>query len=240
MSPEPVEQTLEAQKRAAAEAAVEENVSDGMLVGLGTGSTAAWAVRRVGELLAAGDLHSVRGVATSRATEELAREAGIPLEEAGDGAPDVVIDGADEISPSLDLVKGLGGALLREKIVALSARTQPALIVVADDSKLVETLGRGPIPVEAEPFGWRATRRALESLGCEAVLRTDDDQPLHTDGGHLTLDCRFEHIPDPAALDAGIKRIPGALETGIFAGLARAAFVATHSGVRTLTPTDSS
>lgn len=241
MGAEPVERELEAQKQAAARAAVAECVSDGMLVGLGTGSTAAWAVRSIGELLAAGELRGVRGVATSRATEELAGEVGIPLEEAGDGAPDLVIDGADEISPSLDLIKGLGGALLREKIVALSARAQPALIVVADDSKLVDALGGGLLPVEAEPFGWRATLRALESLGCEAAPRTDDSgKHTRTDGGHLTFYCRFGNIPDPAALDAEIKRIPGALETGLFTGLARAAFVATHSGVRTLTPMHSS
>lgn len=236
MGVEPVERTPEEQKRAAAEAAVEECVSDGMLVGLGTGSTAAYAVRRVGELIAAGELRSVRGVATSRATEELADEAGIPLEEVGDGAPDVVIDGADEISPSLDLIKGLGGALLREKIVAFSGHPQPALVVIADDSKLVDALGGGLLPVEVEPFGWRATRRALEALGCEAVPRAEKGQHLYTDGGNLTLDCHFGSVYDPSALDAEIKSIPGALETGLFAGVVRTAFVASHSGVRTLTP----
>lgn len=236
MGAEPVGWTPEEQKRAAAEAAVKDCVSDGALVGLGTGSTAACVVRRIGELLSAGELRGVRGMATSRATEELASEAGIPLKEVGDGEPDVVIDGADEISPSLDLIKGLGGALLREKIVAFSSHAQPALIVVADDSKLVDTLGGGPLPVEVEPFGWRASRRALESLGCEAVPRVENSRHAYTDGGHLTLDCHFGHIPYPSELDAEIKRIPGALETGIFTGVAHTAFVAASSGVRTLTP----
>lgn len=235
MSTEPIERTLDEQKQAAAEMAVEECVSDGMLVGLGTGSTAACAVRSIGERLGDGRLRGVRGVATSRQTEELAAQAGVPLEE--DGEPDVVIDGADEISPSLDLIKGLGGALLREKIIADSARQQPALIIVADDSKLVDALGDGPLPVEVEPFGWRATLRALQSLGCEATPRTgEDERPLHTDGGHLTMDCRFGHITDPASLDARIKRIPGAIDTGLFVGMTRAVYVADRSSLRILTP----
>ena len=238
MSTEPVQRTLDEQKQAAAAMAVEECVSDGMLVGLGTGSTAACAVRSIGERIGDGRLRGVRGVATSRQTEELAAQAGIPLQE--DGAPDVVIDGADEISPSLDLIKGLGGALLREKIIAASARQQPALIIVADDSKLVDALGPGPLPVEAEPFGWRATLRALENLGCEAAPRADNGQHLYTDGGHLTIDCRFGYITDPASLDARIKRIPGAIETGLFFGMTRSAFVADRSGVRVLTPIHSS
>ncbi len=234
MSTEPIERTLDEQKQAAAEMAVEECVSDGMLVGLGTGSTAACAVRSIGERLGDGRLRGVRGVATSRQTEELAAQAGVPLEE--DGEPDVVIDGADEISPSLDLIKGLGGALLREKIIADSARQQPALIIVADDSKLVDALGDGPLPVEVEPFGWRATLRALQSLGCEAVPRADNGQHLCTDGGHLTMDCRFESITDPASLDARIKRIPGAIDTGLFVGMTRAVYVADRSSLRILTP----
>ena len=237
MSTGPVEQTLDELKQAAAEMAVEECVSDGMLVGLGTGSTAACVVRGIGNRIGDGRLRGVQGIATSRQTEELAAGTGIPLQE--DGAPDVVIDGADEISPALDLIKGLGGALLREKIIAASARQQPALIIVADDSKLVDALGDGPLPVEVEPFGWRTTLRALETLGCKATPRADNGQHLHTDGGHLTLDCRFGHITDPASLDARIKRIPGAIETGLFAGMTRSAFVADRSGVRVLTPVHS-
>jgi len=219
---------VEEQKRDAAFAAVDRYAESGMILGLGSGSTVAFAVQRVGELLAGGGLRDVRGIPTSERTAALAREVGVPLLSLSDARPRLTIDGADEIGPDLALIKGLGGALLREKIVA--AASERGLVVVAEGSKPVEVLGStAPLPVEVEPFGWEATLEALSTLGCEPVLRMDREDPEHpfvSDGGHYTADCRFPSIPDPASLEAEIKRIPGALECGLFVGLARAAVVA--------------
>lgn len=178
-----------------------------------------------------GELHSVKGIPTSRVTEALARKVGVPLVDLEDQIPDVVLDGADEIGPNLALVKGHGGALLREKIVAAAA---DGLVVVADTSKMVEELGQTRIPVEIEPFGWKATLRSLVSFGCEAKLRARGGSATVTDGGHFVADCSFGPILDPAFLDAEIKRLPGAIETGLFVDLTRAAVVAGQSGVEIL------
>ncbi|MDP8950058.1 MAG: ribose-5-phosphate isomerase RpiA [Actinomycetota bacterium] len=202
-----------------------------MTVGLGTGSTVFWTVKRLGELLDRGELRDVRGIPTSTRTGELAREEGIPLISLSEARPDLTIDGADEIGPGLALIKGRGGALLREKIVAAAGRT---LIVIADGSKLVNSLGEGPLPVEVEPFGWEATAEALASLGCEPELRMEGTEPFVTEGGHYTVDCLFPSIPDPTSLEAGIKLIPGALECGLFTGLAQAAVVAREGGIEIL------
>ena len=226
-------------KRAAAEGAVEKYVRSGMVLGLGTGSTADFEVRRMGELIASADLVDVRGVATSERTAELAREVGVPLLPLSEVRPRLTIDGADEIGPGLALIKGRGGALLREKIVAHASGAaggagEAALIVVADGSKLVDVLGEGPLPVEVEPYGWEATLEALKSLGCEPEIRmdgADPERPFVTDGGHYTADCLFrEGITDPGALEDELRRIPGALECGLFVGLARAVVVAHDDG----------
>ena len=224
-------QSPEELKRTAAERAVEGYVESGMVLGLGTGSTAAFVVHRVGELIASGELRNVQGIATSERTAALAKEMGIPLLTLSEARPAVTIDGADEIEPGLALIKGRGGALLREKIVA-HAGGADSLVVVADGSKLVGSLGEGPLPVEVEPFGWEATLESLASLGCEPELRMEGPRsPFVTDGGHYTADCLFPSIPDPAALEAEIKRLPGALESGLFVGLSRAAVVARAGGV---------
>jgi ribose 5-phosphate isomerase A len=220
---------LEDLKRAAAERAVAEYVRSGMVLGLGTGSTASCAVRKIGELIARGNLENVRGVATSARTAALAKEVGIPLVTLSEARPLLTIDGADEASPDLALIKGRGGALLREKIVAHASE---GFIVVADESKLVESLGAGPLPVEIDPFGWEITLEALKALGCEPELRMDHANPEHpyvTDGGHYTADCLFRSIPDPTSLEGEIKRIPGALECGLFVGLTWAVVVG-HPG----------
>ena len=216
--------------QAAATAAVDACVESGMIVGLGSGSTASQAVRRIGERLASGELREVQGVPTSETTAKIAREVGIPLLDLSEARPEITIDGADEISPSLALIKGHGGALLREKIVAAASGT---LIIVADDSKLVDSLGRDALPVEVEPFGWQSTFEALASLGCEPhrrLIDEDPERPFVTDGGHYTVDCLFPGIEEPAALEAEIRRIPGALECGLFVGLARTAYVAGADG----------
>ncbi len=223
-------------KRDAAHAAVERFVRDGATVGLGSGTTSAFVVMRIGELLEAAELRGVRGIPTSESTAALAREVGIPMVSLAEARPALTLDGADEISPGLAAVKGLGGALLREKIVAASSTT--GLVLVADATKTVDALGtRSPLPVEVDPFGWQATLDALFTLGCEPRLRMDGADPEHpfvTDGGHYTADCAFEGIEDPAALEAAIKAIPGALECGLFVDLAVAAVVAGEDGVRVL------
>jgi ribose 5-phosphate isomerase A len=221
---------LDELKRAAAERAVAEYVESGMIVGLGTGSTAAFVVRRVGELISSGELEDVRGVATSKQTAELAGEVSVPLVTLAEARPVVTIDGADEIGPGLALIKGGGGSLLREKIVAHATESGGGLVVVADGSKLVGSLGRHPLPVEVERFGWEVTLQALASLGCEPELRMDDKDPFITDGGHYTADCRFGSVPDPAGLEREVKSIPGALECGLFVGLARTAVVSRPDG----------
>ena len=218
---------MEELKRAAAYRAVEAYVEPGMDVGLGTGSTASWVVKRIGELLSAAELREVRGIPTSERTAELAREVGIPLVSFSEARPDLTIDGADEIDPALDLIKGRGGALLREKIVAFAG---DGLVVVADGSKLVEALGKtGLLPVEVDPFGWEVTRADLASLGCEPQLRMNEEKagnPYLTDGGNYIVDCDFPSIPDARGLEAEIKHIPGALECGLFVGLSLGAVVA--------------
>jgi ribose 5-phosphate isomerase A len=228
---------LEELKCAAAERAVAEYVKSGMVLGLGTGSTAAFVVRRVGELISGGELKDVLGVATSKQTADLAEEVGVPLVTLADARPAVTIDGADEIGPGLALIKGGGGSLLREKIVAHATEPGGGLIVVADGSKLVASLGKHSLPVEVEPFGWEVTLQDLASLGCEPELRMDGkerENPFVTDGGHYTVDCRFVSIPDPAGLEREVKSIPGALECGLFVGLARAAVVSRPEGTEVI------
>ena len=226
----------DAQKRNAAHAAVERFVHSGATVGLGSGTTSAFVVRRIGELLDAGELDRVRGIPTSEGTAALAREVGIPTVSLAEARPALTLDGADEIGPGLTAVKGLGGALLREKIVAAASTT--GLVLVADATKTVDSLGtRAPIPVEVDAFGWQATLEALSALGCQPRLRmdaADPEQPFVTDGGHYTADCAFDGIADPAALETAIRSIPGALECGLFVGLARASVVAGKGGVRVL------
>lgn len=225
---------LDAKRRAAA-AAVRTHVRSGMAVGLGTGSTAAPAVEELGRLLAAGELADVVGVATSERTAEIARRVGVPLASL-DERPrlDVAIDGADEIAPDLDLVKGLGGALLREKVVASAAAL---LVVVADASKLVQRLGtRAAVPVEVIPFAVAVVLPELASLGCDATLRADAaGVPFTTDEGNRIVDCRFaDGIADPDRLGNAIHSIPGVVEHGLFLGMAREAFVAGERDVERL------
>ena len=214
-------------KRLAGERAVE-LIEDGMTVGLGTGSTAYWAVARLGERVREENLR-VRGVPTSRRTEEQARGLGIPLVGFAEARElDLTIDGADEIGPGLALIKGGGGALLREKLVAAASRR---MVVVADASKRVPLLGRFPLPVEVVPFAWEVTtRRVAEVTRCEPVARRDRGELYVTDNGNYVLDCPCGEIADPAALERELKLLPGVVESGLFVGLASLAFVATDAG----------
>ena len=227
-----MERPLESYKKEAAHAAIA-YVQDGMVVGLGTGSTARYAVLELARRLREGELKGVVGVPTSRATEELAKREGIPLVDLPPEGVDLAIDGADEIAPGLALIKGMGGALLREKIVERAAKE---FIVIADHTKKVPVLGRGPVPVEIVPFGYRATLKVIANLGGEPELRMDGDEFYFTDGGHLIADCRFGPIGDPLGLHRALLEIPGVVETGLFVGMAPRALVAGPFGVEELLP----
>ncbi|MDF1607403.1 ribose-5-phosphate isomerase RpiA [Hoeflea sp. YIM 152468] len=226
-------------KIAAAQAALA-HVEDGMRLGIGTGSTADEFVRLLAEKVAGG--FNVQGVPTSERTARLCVELGVPLFSLDDLPElDLTIDGADEVDGALGLIKGGGGALLREKIVAsASAR----MIVIADESKLVDTLGRFPLPIEVAPFGLTATRLAVERLAAglglsgEIVQRPDKDGPYLTDGGHFILDASFGRIPDAEALANGLVAIPGVVEHGLFLNMANAVIIASQSGARTLLAKD--
>ncbi|GEM83657.1 MAG: ribose-5-phosphate isomerase A [Meiothermus sp.] len=205
-------------------------VQTGMVVGLGTGSTARYAVLELGQRLREGEISNVKAVPTSEATALLAHDLGIPLVELEPSGVDLAIDGADEIAPDLSLIKGLGGALLREKIVEASAGQ---FIVVADHTKKVAQLGRGVVPVEIVRFGYRATLHALGRMG-EPTLRMDGDEFFYSDGGNLIVDVNFGPIVDPEGLEAELKRIPGVVESGLFVGLATLAIVAGPGGLEYL------
>lgn len=218
-------------KQAAAAWAVDAFFQPGMVVGLGTGSTAAFALRRLAELRARGQLLDVAGVPTSRATEALARGLGVPLTTLEDHPVlDVTVDGADEVAPDLSLLKGGGGALLREKIVAQASRR---VAIIVDEAKLSPTLGtRCPVPVEVLPFGWRSQALFLESLGARVTVRVDSaGAPFQTDGGNLVLDCAFGPLEHPARLAARLDARAGVVGHGLFLGLATDLVVAGPSGV---------
>jgi ribose 5-phosphate isomerase A len=203
----------EAGKRAAGYAAAV-LVQDGMTLGLGTGSTARWFVAAVGDLVRSG--MSVRGVATSRASEEQAKAEGIPLVELGRTGVDLAVDGADSVDPDLRLVKGAGGAQVREKIVAAAARR---FVVVVDSSKLHDRL-RGRVPVELVHFGWQATLAALESTGAVFDLRrAADGSPALSDNGNLLADGAFTVVEDPEGLAEQIEAVPGIVGHGLFLGM---------------------
>jgi ribose 5-phosphate isomerase A len=221
---------MEELKRAAAEEALRE-VRDGMLLGLGTGSTARYFIEGLGRLV--GEGLRVTSVATSRASADLARSLGITLVEDIDAPLDLTVDGADEIDPGLNLVKGLGGALLREKVVAGASR---AMIVIATEDKLVDHLGRGPLPVEVLPLLWRRTRATLVDIGLEPTLREADGAPFVSDNGNLILDCRFRPPRDLPRLAADLDSLPGVMGHGLFLGMATSAVVAGPAGVRRLGP----
>ncbi|MCM3747670.1 ribose 5-phosphate isomerase A [Paenibacillus pasadenensis] len=206
-------------------------VTSGMKVGLGTGSTVYYTILELGRRMKEEGL-SITGVPTSDATEKLALELGIPLAELSELEPlDVTIDGADEVSGSLDLIKGGGAAHFREKMVAAVSKR---LVIVADESKAVEKLGAFTVPVEIAAYGWKSTARRVEALGCKAVCRERNGQPVVTDNGNYVLDCDFGLITDPGTLDRKLKALLGVLETGFFVGMADEVYIAGPEGVRVL------
>jgi len=221
-------------KRAAALRAIDE-IESGMVVGLGTGSTAAFVVEGLAARVAAG--LRVVGIPTSERTAAQARRLGIPIATFAEHQRlDLTIDGADEVQlGTLDLIKGLGGALLREKIVAAAS---DRLVIVVDQEKLVERLGEHtPIPVEVTQFGWQATATALAKLGCVLERRyAAGEQPYVTDGGNFILDCRFGPLADPGAMEQRLAMTVGTVESGLFIGRTSVVVVASMSGVEVLAP----
>jgi ribose 5-phosphate isomerase A len=226
--------TIDEHKRAAAARALD-FVHSGMRLGLGTGSTARHFVELLAERVRAG--LDIIAVATSKETQRDAERLGVPLTTLDDTPVlDVTVDGADEIAPDLSLIKGGGGALLREKIVAAASLR---MIVIADESKWVQMLGRFPLPIEVEPFGFGATRHAIEAViatvGAPASALRRHSEAGHafvTDSGHWIVDAALQCIPDPQALAAQLSAIPGVIEHGLFIGLAQTAVLAGDDGVR--------
>jgi ribose 5-phosphate isomerase A len=218
-------------KRLVGEAAVDRFVRDGTCVGLGTGSTAYWAIRRVGERIAAGA--ELQAVVTSAETERLCRELDVPVVGLLERPIDVAIDGADEVAPDWALTKGGGGALFREKLVALAARR---FVVIVDAEKLVPTLGAFPTPVEVVPFAIPWVRREIAAAfpSARVAERRHDGEMFQTDNANAILDCSFGAIADPAALELRLRAIHGVVAVGIFCGLADEVLVSDGDTVRSL------
>lgn len=227
-------------KTRAAEAALE-FVEDGMTLGLGSGSTADIFVRLLGAALESGSLTNIKGVPTSENTARVAREAGVPLIEVDQADKiDVTVDGADEVDGRFRLIKGGGGCLLREKIIA---HASDLMVVVVDETKLVESLGAYALPVEVDPFGFTITaKKVYDALTAAGVVRPDvklrcrgdGNDPFVTDGGHYILDCACKALADPEQVAARLNAIPGVIEHGLFINLARAVIVGEEEGARVL------
>lgn len=217
----------DSEKQAAARAAVE-LVESGSIVGLGSGSTATFAIQFLAERVRAG--LKIIGIPTSQATKQLAEQLGIPLTTLDENPViDIDIDGADEIDPQLNLIKGGGGAMLREKVIASASKR---FVVVAESTKLVQHLGKFPLPVEVISFAEALVKRRIEALSAQVTLREHKDGRVYvTDEGHHILDCNFGEIADPAALNAKLHEIPGVVEHGLFIGLAEMAFVGKDGSV---------
>lgn len=217
-------------KKNAGEKAVEWIEND-MIIGLGTGSTVKFTIEKLGELIHNG--LNIQGIPSSLKTKRLAQKIGIPLIELTDEISiDITIDGADEVDSNLFLIKGGGGALLREKIIAYHSKKE---IIVVDESKIVKALGIGfPLPVEITKFGWRATKKTIEELGCTAKLRKIMDEVYLTDNANYLLDCDFDHIEDPEDLNDSLLHIPGVVEHGLFINLVDEVIVGSRQGTITL------
>ncbi|MBD3228625.1 MAG: ribose-5-phosphate isomerase RpiA [Candidatus Lokiarchaeota archaeon] len=217
-------------KKLAGEKAVE-YIEEGMIVGLGTGSTVEHTIKKIGELVKNG--LKIKGIPTSLRTKKLASNLNIPLVDLNDFPEiDITIDGADEVDSYLNLIKGGGGALTREKIIAYHSKKE---IIVVDENKVVKRLGQNmPIPVEVVKFGWKATKKSLEDLGCKVEFRTIMDEVYITDNQNYILDCEFPNINDSSKLDIEINSIPGVVENGLFIDLIDEVIVGSKQGIITL------
>lgn len=205
-------------------------IMDGQVVGLGSGSTAEIFITELGKRIQNEGLDAI-GIPTSKRSESIGREAGIPISTLEEhDRIDITVDGADEVDPNLDLIKGLGGALLREKVVAAATQKE---IIVADESKLVHQLGtKSPLPVEIVQFSNLHIARSLSKLGCVPKLRQKESTTYVTDNGNYILDCTFKGIEDPERLDIALHSTPGVVETGLFIGVANTVIIGTSTGVR--------
>jgi ribose 5-phosphate isomerase A len=218
-------------KKEAAEKAVE-MVEDGMVLGLGTGSTVRFALEKLGELIRTEKLDIV-GIPTSLDTDALARKLEIPLTDLETHPKiDLTIDGADEVDPGFTLIKGLGGALLREKIVAKNSEKE---IIIVDYTKMVQKLGtKSPLPVEVLPFGWTKAVEFLQGLDCVVTPRKNQNGIVVSDNNNYFLDCKFQAIEDPVSLEAKINNFPGVIENGLFIGLTTTVIIASPNGTEVL------
>lgn len=218
-------------KKLAAEKALEQ-IEDNMIIGLGTGSTIEYSLKKLGELVKDG--LNIKGIPTSIRTQRIAKDLQIPLATLDENPViDLTIDGADEVDSNLNLIKGGGGALAREKIVAYNSKK---LVIIIDDSKIVKALGIDfALPVEVLKFGWTSTKRALEEFGCNVELRkVMGDEPYITDNSNYVLDCDFERIENPVQVEIDINNIPGVVENGLFVGLVDEVIVGGKQGILTL------
>jgi ribose 5-phosphate isomerase A len=217
-------------KKLAAEKATE-YIKDGMILGLGTGSTVKYTLRKISELVKNG--LDIKGIPTSIHTKRMAEECKIPLTTLEEYPEiDLTIDGADEVDSYLNLIKGGGGALTREKIIAFNSKK---VIIVIDDSKVVKALGIDcALPVEVVKFGWTSTNKTLEKLGCTTELRKIMNEPYITDNSNYIIDCDFERIEDPDQLEIDINNIPGVVENGLFIELVNEVIVGSKQGIKTL------
>jgi ribose 5-phosphate isomerase A len=223
-------------KQVAAEAALN-HIESGMIVGLGTGSTADFFLTALGNAIRTGRFKDIRGVPTSKKSEARSIELGIPLATLAQcPLSDVAVDGADEIAPGLQLTKGLGGALLREKVVAQNSKR---FVVIADEGKVVKFLGEHtPLPVEVTQFGFETQEAFLRTLGAEPKLRAGvDGKPFVTDNGNFIYDCHFKNgNHSPAAVEAALNNRAGIVESGLFLGIAKVALIGSETGVREMRP----
>jgi len=205
---------------------VREFINDGMTIGLGTGSTVYWSIQTIGSMIKNG--LKIKAVPTSDSTAELANEVNIPLIELNQvDKLDLTIDGADEVDPNFNLIKGGGGALLREKIVASASKN---LIIVVDESKLVTNLGDFSLPIEVTPFNWQYTQKMIEKLGCKSKIRKENNKIFVTDNQNYIIDCDFKKIINPEKLNKELKQIPGIVENGLFINMAETVIVGYETG----------
>lgn len=216
---------LEEQKKVAGEKAVQ-FIKDGMIIGLGSGSTVYWTLKKLGEHIQKG--LNVKGIASSVRTEKWANQFGIPLTSFSEVQQlDISIDGADEVDRNFNLIKGGGGSLLREKIVCSSSAQ---LIIVIDDFKLVSTLGNFPLPIEVVQFGWEVTAQRISMLGCHPILRMNNNGVFISNNGNYILDCKFDLIENPLSLHTKLKQLLGVIETGLFVGMVDKVIVGKENG----------
>ncbi len=226
MQPKANKSQVERAKKAAAEQAIANEVQDGMIIGLGTGSTAAFLIQALIERVKQG--LNIQAVSSSDRSEKMAKEGGISILDLNDVSHiDVTIDGADEFDPSLCLIKGGGGALFREKLVAINSKR---MVVIADPSKRVQTLGQFPLPVEVLPFGYKKTCSHIEQLGHPGSIRMHNGNLYITDNQNYIYDLSPQEIADPEALHDQLLKIPGVVETGLFIGIANAVYLGHYDG----------